>query len=286
MPNHVTNILSFSGDETQIEELLKKIKGEDFGDGTPNLIDFSKIIPFPKELEGTCSPTKIVTQEEFIEWARKLNDGELKEWEKESKPLTQEMSDNLKKKFGTDNWYDWKCFNWGTKWGAYSIEQGEGNSIIFTTAWSTAYPVILELSKMFPEVTITLEYADEDFGYNCGLIEFTDGFSEEIEGASYELANRVLNQVYGENALECLTWQNEEDLGGDYVQFILKVMFEDFFEPDFSELKELPNAHLELILNHVKSLEREDLKNYENTLHEVLDNKITSFTFPEGEIQQ
>jgi len=280
MPNHVTNILKFEGDEEQIKKLLKKIKGEPFEDGTPRLIDFSKIIPFPKELEGTVSPAKIVTQKEHKEWVRKYNSGELNEWERESKPLTQEMSDNLIRKFGTDNWYDWKCNNWGTKWGAYSIEQGEGNSIIFQTAWSIAEPIMIKLSKMFPEVKMTLEYADEDFGHNCGVIEFIDGCEEEIESEGYELANRILNQVYGENALESFMWQDEDHLDGDYSQFILKVMFDDFCQPTNESLQELSEAHLEAILNYVRGLGREDLKEFEAILHETLDNKISFFTLP------
>ena len=73
MPNHVTNILTFSGEEKEIKKLLKTIKGEDFEDGTTCLIDFHKIIPFPEELKGTRSPTKIVTQKEYDEWMRKYN---------------------------------------------------------------------------------------------------------------------------------------------------------------------------------------------------------------------
>jgi hypothetical protein len=286
MPNHVTNILKFEGDEEQIKALKEKIKGEPFDDGTPCLIDFSNIIPFPKELNGTRSPAKIISQDEYNEWMKKYNAGEINDWERESKPLTQELSKELIKKYGANNWYDWKLTNWGTKWGAYSQSETDDELIVFQTAWSTAYPVMIKLSEMFPEVTITLEYADEDFGHNCGVIEFKDGCSEEIEGESYELANRILEQVYGENALECFTYQDEDCLDNDYSMFILGVMFDQFVEPDFSELKELSEAHLEAIINHVKSLEREDLKDYENKLHEVLDNKITSFTFPEGEIQQ
>jgi len=280
MPNHVTNILSFSGDEKQIKKLLKTIKGENFEEGTPRLIDFSKIIPFPKDLEGTRSPTQIVTQEEYNEWMRKYNARELKEWERDSKPLTQKMSNEYKKKYGADNWYDWKCTNWGTKWGAYEISKGGGNSIVFQTAWSTPIPVIEKLSEMFPEVKMTLEYADEDFGHNCGVIEFIDGCEEEIESEGYELANRILNQVYGENALESFMWQDEDHLDGDYSQFILKVMFDDFCQPTNESLQELSEAHLEAILNYVRGLGREDLKEFEAILHETLDNKISFFTLP------
>ena len=106
MPNHVTNILRFEGDEEQIKALKEKIKGEPFDDGTPCLIDFSNIIPFPKELEGTRSPAQIVSQEEYDEWMRKYNAGELNEWEKDSKPLTEKLSKKLIKKYGANNWYD------------------------------------------------------------------------------------------------------------------------------------------------------------------------------------
>lgn len=286
MPNHVTNILRFEGDEEQIKALKEKIKGEPFDDGTPCLIDFSNIIPFPKELEGTRSPAQIVSQEEYDEWMRKYNAGELNEWEKDSKPLTQELSEELIRKYRANNWYDWKIANWDTKWGAYSQDIMEDGAITFQTAWSTPTKVLKRLSELFPEVTITLEYADEDFGHNCGVVEFNDGCADYIESEGYELANRILNQIDGENALEYFTYQDEDCLDNDYSMFILEVMFEQFVEPDFAELKELSEAHLEAILNHVKSLEREDLKDYENKLHEVLDNKITSFTFPEGEIQQ
>ena len=280
MPNHVTNILSFSGDEKEIKKLLKTIKGENFEDGTPRLIDFSKIIPFPEELKGTISPTQIVTQEEYDEWMRKYNAGELNGYEKDNKPLTKEMSNEYKKKYGADNWYDWRCANWGTKWGAYEISKGEGNSIVFQTAWSTPIPVIEKLSEMFPEVAITLEYADEDFGHNCGIIEFEGGGYEETESESYELANRILCQVDSENALETFMWQDEDHLDGDYTQFVLKIMFEDFCQPTNEALQELSEAHLEAMLNYVKGLEREDLKEYEALLHEILDNKISFFTLP------
>lgn len=278
MPNHVTNILSFSGEEKQIKKLLKTIKGEDFEDGTPCLIDFNKIIPFPKELEGTRSPAQIVTQEEYDEWMRKYNANELHEFERDSKPLTKKMSDSLKKKYGADNWYNWNNSNWGTKWNAYHIRQGEGSSIAFDTAWSTPIPVIEKLSEMFPEVLITLEYADEDFGHNCGVIEFQEGCSDEIESEGYEIANRILCEISGENALERFGWEDEDHLDGDFAQFVLKVMFEDFCQPTNEALQELSEAHLEAMLNYVKGLEKEEFKDFENLLHEILDNKISFFT--------
>ena len=73
--------------------------------------------PMPKELEDTTSPSS-------------------------SAKKPQPMVD------GYDNWYDWRCDNWGTKWDVnefygvdrqYLTEQNEGESTIsfgFSSAWS------------------------------------------------------------------------------------------------------------------------------------------------------
>ena len=36
------------------------------------------------------------------------------------------------------------------------------------TAWSAPIPVIKKLSEMYPNIELTLEFADEDLGQNCG----------------------------------------------------------------------------------------------------------------------
>lgn len=51
MPNWVENHLKYNGDETEIAEMLEKIKMDDFTIGT---IDFDKIIPMPKSLDIEC----------------------------------------------------------------------------------------------------------------------------------------------------------------------------------------------------------------------------------------
>lgn len=47
MPNHVTNIITFSGDKEQISRVLESIKNDEYGLGT---ISFNKIIPMPESL--------------------------------------------------------------------------------------------------------------------------------------------------------------------------------------------------------------------------------------------
>ena len=60
------------------------------------------------------------------------------------------------------------------KWNSYS-NYSEGHTISFQTAWSAPHPVLERLAEMFPDVTITHKWADEDIGMNCGEHEYADG---------------------------------------------------------------------------------------------------------------
>ena len=56
MPNHVTNILEFSGDAKKIYDMLSYIKYDDQSLGS---FDFNKILPMPKTLNLTSGSTTI-----------------------------------------------------------------------------------------------------------------------------------------------------------------------------------------------------------------------------------
>lgn len=174
MPNHVQNILVITGHEMHLKPFLNHVKGKkDF--------DFDTIIPMPKELMGTCSPTKIVSKRDYDKHQRKPDISGFSV----GKPITKEMSKDFIHRFGYDNWYDWKIAHWGTKWGAYEvtiddIEDAEGKNqksvtIHFQTAWSSGSVVIQNLSDQFPTLEFFLTYADEDCGYNVGKYWFKEG---------------------------------------------------------------------------------------------------------------
>jgi len=187
MPNHVKNRLTIVGSRADIENLLKTIKGDE----SNPVIDFNKIIPMPAELHEVTCPTKILTEDEYVNEIIEI------EAQRKSKPdrltgfshnLTQKMYDEYMEKFGAVNWYDWAIKNWNTKWSAYdqsvSVIQdmpNEKNVILayvdieFSTAWSTSFPIVKKLSEMFPTVIITLIYADEDMGYNTGKLSISNG---------------------------------------------------------------------------------------------------------------
>lgn len=142
MPNHVRTKVYFDGDPEDICAMLENIRGDE----NYPCIDFNRIIPMPEELRETEARV-----------------GEPSEKQKA----------NLKK-YGYKDWYGWACDNWGTKWNAYEQEPGE-DCLSFWTAWSFPEPVLRELSQQYPNIGVYCEFADEDYGSNCGTAEFIAG---------------------------------------------------------------------------------------------------------------
>lgn len=119
-------------------DIFDKIKGIDLYDNSELIIDFGKIIPVPDDiLQGD---------------------------------LTMEQMQQTKGR----NWYDWNIKNWGTKWNAY-MGKKVNNHLTFQTAWTMPEPIYKALAVMFPEAEIYVQYADEDYGSNCGTVTIKDG---------------------------------------------------------------------------------------------------------------
>ena len=210
MPNHVTNKVNFNGNPERIKELREKCK---YGDTS---FQFQAFFPMPIELIGTRSPAKIVSEEELQEWKGKLANGEFKEWEADSRPITQKESDELIKKYGCNNWYDWHLLNWGTKWDCYDLIIFDDDRIQFNTAWSTPALCMQRLSELFPDVEIEVRYADEDFGSNVGTYtllngEFTNMYQPKYSKESVLLAMDILEEkeYWIEDRL-CEVYEGEE----------------------------------------------------------------------------
>lgn len=78
---------------------------------------------------------------------------------------------------GRPTWYDWNRENWGTKWNSYCFSQEDGK-YIFETAWNSVPHIIEKMSYAYPAVHIEYLYADEDFGYNCGILTYQKGLKD------------------------------------------------------------------------------------------------------------
>jgi hypothetical protein len=139
MPNHVTNILRFYGSQLVVDKILASISSRDER-GALIHIDFKKIVPMPATIyEGPLGSAE-------------------------------------EAKYGKENcWYDWSVKNWGTKWNAYNTARLSPRAICFDTAWSAPMPIYEALRVRLPDVRFIVRYADEDVGYNFGILEHRPG---------------------------------------------------------------------------------------------------------------
>ena len=204
MPNWVKVItrIYITGPEDKIKEFEDKVI--DMSEDAEKTFSFQRILPIPAELVNTTAPNprpeirKVVNrngEEETLEiYPMFLNDWEIKaaagRGETPPAPIicnnsTPQMCEELILKYGRSNWYDWQCFNWGTKWDASeSIYSPEDKMLEFQTAWSCPSEVIQKMADMFPELQFNGSYADEDFGSNVGYIE--NGFPYAFDNLSEE----------------------------------------------------------------------------------------------------
>ena len=197
MPNWVINKLKFEGNQSRIDELRESVKGI-WEDGTENLFDFKKIIPMPESLNITSGgrvdmAMAYINYQETMDskgletyltypWVKGLkieNISQLCDYIKENVDIEEGRKALYNEKtYGHRDWYSWSNANWGTKWNASDVQLTE-DGFQFQTAWSTPEPVLIALSEKFPEIKITIDYADEDIGANCGRFTLLAG--QEIE---------------------------------------------------------------------------------------------------------
>ena len=124
MPNWCDNQVTITGPSSVIDKIEKIVKEEKDGNGLLNFFH-----PMPKELDGTTSPSSSADKPQ---------------------PMIE----------GFDNWYDWRCENWSTKWDVnefYGVDKQAdaliGHSTIsfaFSSAWSPpigAYEKFLEKNE-------------------------------------------------------------------------------------------------------------------------------------------
>ena len=112
-----------------------------------------------------------------------------------------------REKYGKNNWYDWSCDHWGTKWNAYDCEFHD-NVVEFSTAWAAPDPIYCALGKKFPKHKFEIRFADEDLGCNCGEIS--------VEGDEISFTSMDCRDVDETEALRfaCEVWgETPEDLG-------------------------------------------------------------------------
>jgi hypothetical protein len=139
MPNWVTNEVTFNFDMSHDKDRFMKLVTSD-----DNEFDFNNIIPMPKEINPRGS-----------------------------------LGYKDREKPSGDNWYNWSCANWGTKWNSSKahVNYEEENYVCFSflTAWSAPTPIAVKLKSMFDGITFRWFYRDEGDMF-CGYLD------DDIEG--------------------------------------------------------------------------------------------------------
>lgn len=151
MPNWCMNELIVSGKAKDIAVFKAQAHRPGGKDGCELDFCISRFIPIPEELKGTQSPV--------------------------AKP-----NPTLKKKYGADNWYDWCCNNWGTKWDVEGAAAGVSKGKLgytFDSAWSPPTQAIEKISEMYPNLKFVLHFSEEGMGFE-GTQEFLAGEMTEL----------------------------------------------------------------------------------------------------------
>ena len=173
MPNYCNNNIVITGPNSVIDK-IEKIANGDKGD----LLQY--FYPMPKALKDTTAPLP-------------------KDATKEEKAKAKE---NLKK-YGYDNWYDWRVENWGTKWDImefYNInrkEIGEDESEIslgFDTAWAPALGAYEKFIDENSNCSLKAYYYEP----GCDFMgEWDNGIDSCFEVAKYGLDDDFWKQGIG-----------------------------------------------------------------------------------------
>jgi len=182
MPNYCTNNLTVTGDAKEIKRFHEAITAGDL-QAHENFRILDNLFPTPKELKDT-------TKGYYGEGTEK----QIKQ---------EEMNKANLKKFGSPDWYEWNCKNYGSKWSDFDgvfgqVSDNEINAT-FMSAWSPIGEGIRNVSKQFPTLDFVLSYDEGGMAF-CGGYAFRNGeIFADIEGEYPSMTKEQLeNEEYDE----------------------------------------------------------------------------------------
>ena len=89
-----------------------------------------------------------------------------------------------------DNWYDWHCAHWGTKWDLNRFSRckvKEVDNVLnfkFFTAWSPPEKWVIYVSPYYPDLSFELKYAEAGYDFS-GRTVIQNGTKDEEEDGKY-----------------------------------------------------------------------------------------------------
>ena len=204
MPNICENVIEIQGALKNVEKLLDTCKAVghegrfDLNDEGVEVYDLTLGREMPNEFSTIATGSNTINGIKVEKWEYKDKEtGEafpnsletMQNENLEAEAVTEERLEELKEKFGFDNWYDWAYSNWGTKWvtsvARDNVEMytwtDEGIetaqlSFVVDSAWSPPY-VLLEYIANEYDLDIHDRWWEE--GGEAGWIHIVDQVVEE-----------------------------------------------------------------------------------------------------------
>lgn len=185
MPNYVNNRLEIHApNKERLKEILDSIKSVDEEAGMAFPMDFNSIDPMPSgcldidfimaEFTAARYLIKDILYPVSERWAKEEWDSLTEDQKERSLQGARKMIENILK-YGHPTYCDWARAHWGTKWNALEPKLEGANVVCFQTAWSDPNEVLKTLSRKFPDTSFKNTYADENCGYNCGVVRYMNG---------------------------------------------------------------------------------------------------------------
>lgn len=149
----VLHRMFIKGEPDRVCALFNFIKGRG---GENELFDLNSIIPMPEciritaEMEGLGSIIEAYGESEVKAYKERCAAAERR----------------CLAETGFSGWHDWSLSMWDTPWNVYKVERhvGAPDTLFFRSAGSSPFSPLLELSQIFPDVVLHVDYADESGG--------------------------------------------------------------------------------------------------------------------------
>lgn len=223
MPNWCSNTLTVSGSAEAMTAFYACLDKNESGDFRMN-----SFLPMPAELENTTSPNTF----RAVDGGEKkpvFKDGAIQMLITNSDGLTEDEFNarniELRGKYGFDNWYDWHCQNWGTKWDvAEPSEQFRGDDeyrVAYETAWSPNLDFLRNIVDDFPELTFTLDYFEGGMGFAGQFnIKAEDGEIDEEKEIGHIKLKIVANEEDDDDAPAVYHFISDNDDDDEYDEWL------------------------------------------------------------------